>query len=244
MVQIHSSFEKLTEHIKNLVVKEKKLSKYKAIGETTQLLAHDIRKPFLQLRGFTKVIKNNLTVDQKSKFDPMLLNIDQSITDVNESLKDILDYGTLSSLSFKDFPLNSLLEEVLSFFATKCASKTIELSLEASRKHSVRADRGKIKRVMENLISNAIEATPIRGRVQLKVVSERSFVRVSIFNSGSYIPRERIEQIFSKSYTTKAHGNGLGLFISREIMSAHGGGVACYSKKDSGTTFVVMIPQS
>jgi two-component system, sporulation sensor kinase E len=99
-----------------------------------------------------------------------------------------------------------------------------------------------LRRAVLNVVQNAIEAMPQGGTLRLACVRTATAVQLHIRDSGVGIPVELVSRIFEPLYTTKPGGTGLGLYIVREILIAHGGGVTVESVEGQGTTFVLTFP--
>jgi signal transduction histidine kinase len=113
-------------------------------------------------------------------------------------------------------------------------------------------DPEKIKQVILNLLSNAIDFTPDKGKIELttkKIVGDKKgeAVQVEIKDNGHGIPQGIINKIFDPYFTTRHkssmhNGTGLGLFIAHKNMQDHGGNIEVKSKVDEGTTFTLTFP--
>jgi PAS domain S-box-containing protein len=101
---------------------------------------------------------------------------------------------------------------------------------------------GSLRRVLLNLIQNAADTMPQGGTVTVTGQRTATHVQLSVRDTGSGIPAEHLDQIFEPLFTTKPTGTGLGLYIVREILAAHGGGVTVESIEGQGTTFTVTLP--
>jgi signal transduction histidine kinase len=99
-----------------------------------------------------------------------------------------------------------------------------------------------LRRAVLNVVQNAIEAMPEGGTLRLECVRTATEVHLRIRDSGIGMSAELVPRIFEPLYTTKPGGTGLGLYIVREILVAHGGGVTVESVEGQGTTFVLMFP--
>ena len=99
-----------------------------------------------------------------------------------------------------------------------------------------------LRRAVLNVVQNAIEAMPEGGTLRLECVRTTTEVHVRIRDSGVGMPAEQISRIFEPLYTTKPGGTGLGLYIVREILVAHEGGVTVESVEGQGTTFTFTFP--
>jgi len=104
------------------------------------------------------------------------------------------------------------------------------------------ADEPKIKRVLTNLIQNAIDAMPEGGKLSISSMNTQQEVSISVCDTGFGIPEDMVEKIWTPLYTTKAKGIGLGLPICRRIMEAHSGSISVESTFGKGTTFTLKLP--
>jgi signal transduction histidine kinase len=96
--------------------------------------------------------------------------------------------------------------------------------------------------VLLNLVQNAMDAMPQGGTLTLRGRQQAATVYLDVCDTGIGIPPERIAQIFEPLHTTKPGGTGLGLYIVKEIIAAHGGQVAVQSTVNYGATFTIALP--
>ncbi len=104
------------------------------------------------------------------------------------------------------------------------------------------AVRDQLVQVFLNLVLNAIDATDRDGRIDLQVSRRDDGVEVSVRDNGSGIAPENAARLFQPYFTTKKHGTGLGLFVTRQLVTDHGGTVTFESRPGEGTTFRVFLP--
>jgi signal transduction histidine kinase len=112
----------------------------------------------------------------------------------------------------------------------------------ASEPVIIEGDVFALGRVYRNLITNAIQATQAGGRVTITTGRNRDKVEVSISDTGSGIPAERLGAIFDDFVTTKKRGLGLGLAITKRIVEQLGGTISVTSEVGKGTTFTMRFP--
>jgi two-component system cell cycle sensor histidine kinase PleC len=114
----------------------------------------------------------------------------------------------------------------------------------------VEADRTKLRRVLVNLLSNALKFTPKGGRVEVRAEPEGDGVRLTVADTGVGIAPEDVARLFDKyeqarSRATRGEkGTGLGLYITRQLVELHGGEIQVTSELGRGSTFSFTIPQS
>ena len=93
-----------------------------------------------------------------------------------------------------------------------------------------------------NLLKNAFEATPPKGRVAVSFFKERQKIAISIKDEGEGIAKEHLEKIFTPFFTTKAKGTGLGLSEAHKVLEAHGGKIDIETHENKGTTVTLKLP--
>jgi signal transduction histidine kinase len=133
-------------------------------------------------------------------------------------------------------------EVVESVRAQADAAKLVLKTELASAPLYIEGDPFALARVYRNLIQNAIEATPAGGLIILTTEAREAHAQIRIYDTGRGIPQDRLASIFDDFVTTKHHGLGLGLAISKKIVEQLGGSVTVASEVGRGTTFVLEFP--
>jgi signal transduction histidine kinase len=103
-------------------------------------------------------------------------------------------------------------------------------------------DADKMIRVFVNLLQNAIDAMPEKGRLEINSCQQSNFVEISFSDTGKGIPAEVLPKLFTPLFTTKAQGMGFGLAICKRIVEVHGGTIKVESVEDKGTKFIINLP--
>lgn len=106
----------------------------------------------------------------------------------------------------------------------------------------VRADRGLLAQALFNVIRNGLEAAAAGGGIEIRVERTRSGVLISVEDSGPGIPAGDLERVFEPFYSTKSDGLGVGLFLTRKIVEAHGGRIKAGGRQGGGTIFHIELP--
>jgi signal transduction histidine kinase len=104
-------------------------------------------------------------------------------------------------------------------------------------------DADLLRRALQNLVLNAIDAMPQGGELTIRTRTLLSAIEISVSDTGSGLTQEECARLFTPYYTTKQHGTGLGLAIVQSVVSDHGGKISVDSAKDKGTTFRIELPR-
>ena len=178
-----------------------------------------------------------------------LEGISKQARQLEEVANRILDIGRIDNgilqLAYEKFDLNDLLSEIALSYRT---NEKIEIKINLEKGIEVEADRVRISQVIRNLINNALKFTE-KGIIQVTIQYnlEKNIVEVSISDSGAGIHPDILPNLFNKfatrgPKTESWKGNGLGLYLCRGIINAHGGHIVAYNNKESGATIKFTIP--
>ena len=141
-----------------------------------------------------------------------------------------------------EIDLPRLVDETLHLYDGLKEGVTIESDVQADVA-SAWLDGEQVKRVLINLIDNAIEATEPPGGVKVSVQRNNGALRIQVADTGRGIPPEAREKLFLPHFSTKGRGTGLGLSIVRRIIAEHHGTIRVSDNQPAGTVFTVEIPQ-
>ena len=145
-----------------------------------------------------------------------------------------------------------MVQSLIDSYKDGAKKKEIKLEFKKPKKEipKISLDFEKMKLALQNLIDNAIRYTPKKGKVTVSLDCDRKEVVISVKDTGVGIPKDQQERVFSKFFRgvnvlkMEVEGSGLGLFITKNIIEAHGGKVWFDSKEGQGTIFSVTIPFS
>jgi signal transduction histidine kinase len=215
-------------------------------------LVHELRTPLAALKASTALLQRpNFPEDRRQDIlDTMQEETDRLVKMTTE----FLDLARLESgrarLEIDRFELRALMEESLVVVQPQAHDRSITMHLDGDPLE-VDADRGKLKQVLLNLLTNGIKYNREHGEIFLtlehNVEEERQFARVSVRDTGQGIPPENQAHIFERFYRVADHegytqGTGLGLVIAKRIIEAHGGNMWLESEVGVGTTFYFTLP--
>src|SRR5438105_12062351 len=222
--------------------------------EFLALTTHDLRSPLTIISGvinfFTSGRLGELTLEQQHMVAMMERNTQSLIELVNDLLDAAkLESGTLQ-LELSAVAIAELASELREAMAPMAREKEIVLVTDLhTNLPPVRADRAKLRRILVNLLSNALKFTPKGGRVTLAATRDGDErLRISVADTGVGIPEEDIARLFDKyeqarSRATRSEkGTGLGLYITKQLVELHDGEINVQSQVGQGSTFSFTLP--
>jgi signal transduction histidine kinase len=152
-----------------------------------------------------------------------------------------------SVATFAATDLEVLVEQVVRFLQVSARKKEVILERVGDRLPTGAADASRLKQALVNLVLNAIQASPAGRTVTVATHTEvdaagRPIVEIAVCDEGAGIPEAERESIFHPFFTTKDNGTGLGLPVTRQIVSDHGGSISVDGVVGCGATFVIRLP--
>jgi two-component system, NtrC family, sensor kinase len=227
---------------KHLEEENERMGRLAALGELSAVIAHEIRNPLAGVGISAQALSRSIHAGDFHESN--LKNILRGIRKVDDVIKGLLDFANPKEPILTPSSINQVIEEAL-FFSTPQAQEsqiTIEKSL-GKNLPSVLLDQEQIKRVLINIILNALQAMSAGGVLRIRTArgaGKRVMVRIS--DTGTGIPPVMLKRIFDPFFTTKSQGAGLGLSISRTILEKHHATITCDSQEGQGTAFTILFP--
>lgn len=166
--------------------------------------------------------------------------IDESVDYANKVVTDLQDYARPLKPEPVETSLHQLINDILSSITVP---ETVKVSTAIEENFpKLMVDPALMKRVFINIITNALQAMPDRGRLTIRASKTEETAFISIQDTSVGIPEENLPKLFQPLYTTKAKGTGFGLAVCRRLVEAHDGSITVESEVDRGSTFTVQIP--
>ncbi len=220
--------------------------KVAAWREVARRLAHEIKNPLTPIQLSAERMRRKLSSLAPPHAD-LVQECTTTIIGEVESLKNLVDefsqFARMPAPRAAATDFNQLLAESLTLYDGLFTDVRFERRF-ADVLPQVRVDPEQMRRVIINLVDNAIEATDRHGTIVLETAHDEStsLVRVTVADDGPGIPAEEREKLFLPYYSTKGRGSGLGLAIVRRIVAEHGGSIEVTSNTPRGTRFTIELP--
>ncbi len=224
------------------------LSRLNTVSELATGIAHEINQPLAAIMSFTQA-SLRLLAEDKPDIDRASEALAEAVSQTRRAagiLERLRAFVGRRGLQFGPVAINQVVVNALTLLSSKISSGGVRVSLCTEPSLPVRADALQLEQVMVNLVRNAVEAMqalPEENRllqVSTHMVAGRVHVRVT--DSGPGLPASLQEQLFTRFFTTKADGMGLGLSISQTILEAAGGDIDASTTPSGGACFHFSLP--
>ena len=216
------------------------------IGQTAAKVAHEVRNPLSSVSLNAELLQEEIQsigADDSAEAKSLLKSMIQEFDRVTSLTDEYLQFSRLPESEPLKGNLNELINEMLKFLSEELRQKKIKLSSNGlNTELKVPFDRTQIRRVLLNIVRNAMESMPKGGALKISTEKSGQMAIIRIQDSGDGIPEDKVANIFTPFFTTKDIGTGLGLAISQQIVHEHRGEITCHSRIDQGTPFQIELP--
>lgn len=214
------------------------------IGATAGMVGHDIRNPLQAITSDVYLAKTELAALQESEETKNAIEsldeIEKNIGYINKIVADLQDYARPITPAAKETDLEAICEEVL---LKSDLPKTIKSSCKVDKAaKQVLADPELLRRVISNLVANAVQAMPKGGKLSINAYREEDNVVIEVLDTGVGIPEEVKPKLFTPLFTTKSKGQGFGLAVVKRVTESMNGTVSFESEQGKRTTFILRFP--
>lgn len=219
--------------------KLKNSEKLATMGKFASIIGHEFRNQ-LGVMGISVYFLKTKLHDADEKVKRHLVILDQQIMETNRVIENILSFSKNKELKFENLDLENLLSAAINKVQKP---KGIEIVTQIDKNlRRIEADEIQLDRVFVNIISNAIEAMEEKGRLTITATKINNSFEILFEDTGPGIKGEDRSRIFEPFFSTKTHGIGLGLSISKSIIEAHGGSIKIESGVSKGAVVTVRLP--
>ncbi len=225
------------------------MSRLTAMGEMASALAHELNQPLSAIanymKGSRRLLENRSDDGAKMLRDAMDKAAEQALR-AGQIIRRLRDFVARGESERRVEDVKKLIEEASALALVGAKDKGVRVTFEFDpRGDFVLADKVQVQQVLLNLMRNAIEAmedTDKRELVVSTMLRTNNLIEISVADTGAGIAPEISAQLFQPFVTTKRHGMGVGLSISRTIIEAHGGSIATRPYPGGGTVFSFTLP--
>lgn len=212
--------------------------KLSVVGQIAAGVAHEVRNPLTTLRGFVQLQQQNGSLSP-AHLEVMLGELDQ----INMIVSEFLVFAKPQANRFQPITILSLVGNIMMLLDSEAKMSNVQLALLADDElPEVIGEANQLKQVFVNIIKNGIESMSGGGVLTIKLVRNANALILQFIDQGCGIAEEDLLRLGEPFFTKKANGNGLGLMISQQIITAHKGSIVFRSEFGKGTCVEISLP--
>lgn len=248
--RLYSQLQEQMQELKRSHALLSRSEKFSFLGNLAARLAHEIKNPMTAIGTFIQMLPHKFDdLEFRSDFHKIAM---EETHRVNNLITELLDLVKTKESHFEFDDLHELIDKMILLVSPQSNAKKVVVNRKFDPAiDKVWMDTEKMKQVILNLLSNAVEFTPEGGTIEFATQSgadkDMPTIRIKIKDNGLGISQDMIDKIFDPYFTTKHksnmhNGTGLGLFIAHQNMQDHNGTIDVKSKVNEGTTFTLTLP--
>jgi nitrogen fixation/metabolism regulation signal transduction histidine kinase len=222
-----------------------------AWGEVARRLAHEIKNPLtpiqLSAERMRRKFLGTMNPQDAELLERSTRTIVQQVQAMQQMVNAFSEYARAPDMSVTHFNLNHLVNEVADLYRSHETRAEVRLDLD-ERAGSIEADLGRVRQILNNLITNALEALEgvaapvLEISTRLESAGDASYAVVTVCDNGPGFQRELLNRVFDPYVTSKPKGTGLGLAIVKKIVEEHGGRIDADNRPEGGARVRVVLP--
>jgi signal transduction histidine kinase len=219
-----------------------------AMGELASTVAHEVRNPLNAVAMTAQRLKREFLAAppaddaERAELEELVSVMTSETQRIDRIVQQFLEYARPPRLAPEPVDLGALVGDVAGRARSLAEARGVRLDAGASDAGTAVVDPAQLRQALDNLVRNAVEATPEGGRVSLDARREGGGHVVEVRDTGRGIEPDQLPRIFDLYFTTKADGTGVGLAVTQQIVTAHGGTIEVDSRPGAGTTMTVRLP--
>ncbi|MGH8210779.1 MAG: sensor histidine kinase, partial [Steroidobacteraceae bacterium] len=222
-----------------------------AWGEVARRLAHEIKNPLTPIQLSAERLRRRLLSTMKPA-DAQILDrathtIVQQVETMQQMVNAFSEYARAPEMRITRFSLNQLVTDVADLYRSQDPRADIHLALD-EKLETIEADRDRVRQILNNLVTNALEALDGVGKPTLEITTrldsggDAAYALVTVCDNGPGFQRELLGRVFDPYVTSKPKGTGLGLAIVKKIVEEHGGRIDADNRSEGGARVRVLLP--
>ncbi|RYM35418.1 HAMP domain-containing protein [Brumimicrobium glaciale] len=214
--------------------------------EMAKQVAHEIKNPLTPMKLSVQHFQRSFDVNDpnaKEKMQRIANSLIEQIDALTKIANEFSNFAKMPKANEESLNLIPILYNIVDLYSSN--KVLIDLVVDKDKDWTIFADKNLIIRVFNNLVKNAIQATPEKSltNITISCVAEEEHFLISVHDEGLGIPEDIQKKMFSPNFTTKTTGSGLGLAMVKQIINNHNGEIWFESEKGSGTTFYIRLPK-
>lgn len=216
-------------------------------------VSHELKTPITSVKGFAETLLSDDIPDKETEKQFLQIIFDESER-LDRLIQDLLHLSKIEKqalpLKIETIEVRKFIHEIVNTLSSSIHDKNISLTLpEVTTETFIEGDRDRLKQIVINLVSNAVNYSHENGQIIIDIKENRDAVRIIVSDDGIGIPEDSISRVFERFYrvdkarSRHSGGTGLGLAIVKHLVETHQGEIKLESTEDKGTTLTVTLPK-
>ncbi len=234
------------EEMQKKLIQSERLS---IVGRMAAQVAHEIRNPLASISLNLELLEEELedldiSPSVKRELLSFLRTINSEVSHIHNITDDYLSFVRMPVLKREKVNIHTIVDDVYKTMKNLLLSAKIKFVHHRSDNAQIMIDYNQVRRVILNVLKNAMEAIGNNGKIEVfsKIFRERKRFCLYIKDTGCGIEKDKLEKIFEPFFTTKPTGSGLGMHVAYQVMKEHGGEIKITSEPGKGTTVILCFP--
>ena len=222
-----------------------------AMGELAASVAHEVRNPLNAIAMSVKRLQRefletraNASLEDRAELGELLSVMQAETERINRTVQQFLDYARSPRLNPQPTDLATLVSGLVESRRPLAETRGVRLAMDVVRAGQAVVDPDQLRQALDNVLRNALEATPTGGLVSVRAHSTAGEHHVEVRDTGQGIEPDKLARVFDLYFTTKPEGTGVGLTLTQQILTAHGGTVELESRPGVGTLVTLHLPKA
>jgi two-component system sensor histidine kinase AtoS len=227
------------QELEQAVLKAERLA---IMGQLAAIALHEVRNPLSALQGYLQLLEKELEEVRQLEYVEIMLG---ALDRVNTLITNYLRLAKPGTPERRPCDMDELVSDLISLYEVELKNRGISFLFSCdSDLPKVSLDRDQFYQVMVNVLKNAAEVTSQNGEIHvgIKYLKEKDMAVFFVRDTGAGVSEDVLPRIFDPFFTTRDKGTGLGLYVCREIVKNHGGGISVANNPDQGCTVTITIP--
>jgi signal transduction histidine kinase len=219
-----------------------------AMGELAATVAHEVRNPLNAIAMSARRLRRELpegpgtSVEARRDYDELLSVLEDETRRIDRKVQEFLAFARPPALAVRSTDLAALAAAAGENARVQGALRGVAVEVDAAGAGTAEVDADQLRQALDNLLRNAVEATPAGGRVRLTARRSAREHVLEVADTGPGIAEKDRPRIFDLYFTTKRDGTGVGLAVTHQVVTAHGGVIEVDSRPGMGTRMTVRLP--
>lgn len=241
----------------NVIANVRDITNFRKAEEMKEIfisvVSHELKTPVALIKGYAGTLRREDGNWNKNDYQKALAVIEEEADRLTDLIENLLAASKLRAegmrLSLSDIWLQQIAQRVVERFQTQTYNHKLVLDFPKNFP-IIQGDETRLRQVLDNLVSNAIKYSPNGGEIRVKGTFDADTVTIAVKDQGVGIPADQADKVFDRFYrvdealTRTTQGTGLGLYLARAVVEAHGGRIRVESQPGQGSTFIFTLPRT